>query len=68
MSAPADRLTAPLVCPECGREFGGLCIGERTGAHECPSCGCSFTARWPGFVFKPKRVIVRAENGDRDAG
>lgn len=62
-AAPAPlRYTAPLTCAACGREFGGLWVGERTGPQQCP-CGHVFTATWPGFDFEPETVIVHPERG-----
>lgn len=62
-AAPAPlRYTAPLACATCGREFGGLWVGEKTGAQQCP-CGHVFTATWPGFAFEPETVIIHPEPG-----
>ncbi len=57
------RYTAPLTCTTCGREFGGLWVGERTGPQHCPY-GHVFTATWPGFPIEPETVIVRPSGGD----
>jgi hypothetical protein len=57
-AAPSPlRYTAPLICTACGREFGGLWVGEKTGPQQCP-CGHVFKATWPGFTFEPEVVIV----------
>lgn len=68
VSSPAPlKYTAPLTCPACGREFGGLWVGEKTGAQQCP-CGHVFTATWPGWDIPAEIVIARHGDGDAAAG
>jgi hypothetical protein len=59
VSPAPHKYTAPLTCPSCGREFGGLWAGDKTGPQYCP-CGHVFDATWPGFDVEPEVVIINA--------
>jgi hypothetical protein len=48
------RLSAPVICPSCGREVAGRWLaGRETAAQQCRGCTHTFTAPWPGWEFSP---------------
>lgn len=50
---------AVLKCPSCRGEVDCYWPEDRFRARQhCPSCGRSWTAKWPGFDLKAETVVI----------